>query len=302
MRCGTCADQFCVGSDIVETGSDAATENFLVSSCPLCQVCQVLFDRVVKGRAVRVLDGNDISWLSIAVNQRCARERPVDRDAQRINDGRQYVNEGSRSTDPVSLDLLRQFDKQRDCGNITGTVAGDTPLDLAFSVNGIIRATGRTYDIEGFEDQFAVLLPPEALIGGENIVQVYQLDSSAGELHLVALQQADLPVYRMATRGRQRLIIDANGKQFTVQSGMTTGAVLSIEDEGAALHKLQGSVPTGATAIPRIVVFKDGQFAGSSNAVNGVFNIPLRSGTPCSARPWRRWWRRCTRLRRSHAQ
>ncbi len=184
-----------------------------------------------------------------------------------------------------AADLYRDVDPAADfvplhlSGILTGTLAGDTPLDLAFIVNGIIRATGRTYDIKGFEDQFAVLLPPETLIEGENIVQVYQLDSSAGELRLVALQQADLPVYRMATRGRQRLIIDANGKQFTVQSGVTTGEVVSIEDEGAALHKLQGSVPTGALAIPRIVVFKDGQFAGSSNAVEGVFNIPIRSGT-----------------------
>jgi hypothetical protein len=69
-------------------------------------------------------------------------------------------------------------------GRIVAPKEYRTPVELAIAVNGIIRATTRTYRIEGYRDRFAAMISEAALNEGPNDVAYYAITGSVSDLRL----------------------------------------------------------------------------------------------------------------------
>ena len=82
---------------------------------------------------------------------------------------------------PVEIELIRYGDVARNnvdellpClfeGRIRGTARADRTTILAVSINGTIRAVTRTYELDGFRDRWAALVPETSFRPGKNDVQ-----------------------------------------------------------------------------------------------------------------------------------
>jgi hypothetical protein len=71
--------------------------------------------------------------------------------------------------------------------SLQGKIAHGGPAGLAISVNGMIRATTRTYIIDGFENRFEAMLPPDSLIPGANDLRVFLVTEAPGGFRLAEI-------------------------------------------------------------------------------------------------------------------
>jgi hypothetical protein len=165
-------------------------------------------------------------------------------------------------------------------GNLAGQ---EGSLNLAISVNGVVRATTRTYRIEGYEDQFAALLPPDALREGANEIRVFVIREQAGATALQEIPSPQRPVYRRMSDNTGEWLEDPLGKRLAVEPGPDRGNALTVEVEGAALLNLHGYVAEGST-VNHVVAFIDDRFAGSAEPVDGVYTLPLAPASDASVR------------------
>ncbi|MBI3863463.1 MAG: sulfatase-like hydrolase/transferase [Planctomycetia bacterium] len=69
-------------------------------------------------------------------------------------------------------------------GRVTAPAVTENPVALAVAVNGTIRATTRTYRLDGFRDRFFVMFPESALHEGPNDVQFYSVSGSSPDYRL----------------------------------------------------------------------------------------------------------------------
>jgi hypothetical protein len=59
------------------------------------------------------------------------------------------------------------------------------PMDLAIAINGIVRATTRTYRVRGYRDQFSAMVPESAFHEGANDVRFYVVTVAAPTPNLI---------------------------------------------------------------------------------------------------------------------
>ena len=69
-------------------------------------------------------------------------------------------------------------------GRLCLTPETPLPLDLAIAVNGTIRAVTRTFQVKGFDNAWAAMVPEEAFQPGENTVKVFVVSSAGEQLRL----------------------------------------------------------------------------------------------------------------------
>jgi hypothetical protein len=69
-------------------------------------------------------------------------------------------------------------------GRVSAPAVSNEPVALAVAVNGVIRATTRTYRSDRFRDLFAVMVPESAFRNGVNDLQYYVVTGIAPELRL----------------------------------------------------------------------------------------------------------------------
>jgi hypothetical protein len=65
---------------------------------------------------------------------------------------------------------------------------GSTALDLAVALNGVVRATTRTYP-QGNRWQFTALVPTAALVAGDNRVEILRLSGAEDSPEVQRLRQ-----------------------------------------------------------------------------------------------------------------
>ena len=197
-----------------------------------------------------------------------------------------YIS-GNSNSGRVVLDapmLLRAVNLESDYVplHLTGRLeyAGQDsgPGNLAVAVNGVIRAVSRTYDVDGFRNQFAAFLPPDALRDGENQVQVFLVDELNGRKLLSEMQQQKPWTFELIVRDGQEVLVNQLGQEWAVNKVTNAGRALTVEDEGAALVKLNGSLGTGMAPDSSIVAFRSGKYSGSSKSLDSYFRLPLLSG------------------------
>ena len=70
------------------------------------------------------------------------------------------------------------------CGRVMPGPDAELPLELAIAVNGTIRAVTRTFQIEGLETAWAVLVPETSFRPGRNEIRLLVVSSSGGKLSL----------------------------------------------------------------------------------------------------------------------
>jgi len=175
------------------------------------------------------------------------------------------------------VDLHGDFIPRLVNGDVGGIDLDAGPLSLAISVNGIIRAVTRTYVIPGLERRFAVLLPPGVLVSGANSLRVFVVDETTHPASLVELAQDARQVYSLNTDAEPATISDEQDRQFPIQTGADIGRVITLDQEGAGLLNITGSVNGNVAAQRRIVAFRNGGFAGSSRLENGRFSMHVRA-------------------------
>jgi hypothetical protein len=158
-------------------------------------------------------------------------------------------------------------------GVVSGVTESALPLDLAVSVNGVIRATTRTLDIEPFRNTFSALLPDDALAAGDNRVQVFVVQGPAGEPVLRELEGAPLtPSWTLEHDGDGALLARDDGAVFPLED---TGAVFEVQTdqvEPGAPVTLDGAAGFQDTG-PVILAFLDGRYAGSARVSGGRFTV-----------------------------
>jgi hypothetical protein len=95
---------------------------------------------------------------------------------------------------PVSLELIRlqtAYSTDPDAlvpcyfeGRVSAPVKFETPVRLAVAVNGAIRASTRTYLLDGIRDRWAAMVPEAAFHDGENDVQFFVISGESPDLRL----------------------------------------------------------------------------------------------------------------------
>jgi hypothetical protein len=164
-------------------------------------------------------------------------------------------------------------------GRWSGMSQDRLPRQLAIAVNGIIRATTRTYEIPGYHDYFSVLLPENALSSGANRVQVFDIDSAAGRPVLRELAQADQAPMRLLTAEQGARLVLSDGSEYPLQQQPWPGEVETVIDQAGALAYLQGSVKAEPGQQLTLVVMRNGvsinqiQIEGVEPSERGAQNI-----------------------------
>jgi hypothetical protein len=86
--------------------------------------------------------------------------------------------ETAYSTDPVALVPCYLE------GRVSAPVDSEKPVRLAVAVNGVIRASTRTYRLDGIRDRWAAMVPEAAFHEGENDVQFFVISGESSDLRL----------------------------------------------------------------------------------------------------------------------
>ena len=110
---------------------------------------------------------------------------------------------------------------------ITGVILKadtDVPLNLALAVNGTIRATTRTYPLEGGIHEWSAIVPETSFRAGKNDIEIFIVSLVTGKLSLARTQSQSAVTYSFASgvQGRET-IITSDGKSIPVISGALHG-------------------------------------------------------------------------------
>jgi hypothetical protein len=98
------------------------------------------------------------------------------------------------SDPPISIELIRSgttYSTDRDAlvpcyfeGRVTAKVDADKPVRLAVAVNGLVRASTRTFLLDGIRDRWAAVVPEAAFHEGENDVQFFVVSGASPDWRL----------------------------------------------------------------------------------------------------------------------
>ena len=114
---------------------------------------------------------------------------------------------------------------------ITGCITTARPIEstmnLAVSVNGIIRAVTRTYPVEGSIHEWSAIVPELSFRPGKNDIEVFHLAQDTGRLHIKGTRKKSAVTYFLSGPGAQNgeTIITSEGKSIPVIPGALVGFV-----------------------------------------------------------------------------
>jgi hypothetical protein len=99
---------------------------------------------------------------------------------------------------PVRIALIRSgtvYTQDRDAlvpcyfeGRVVAPGKLEESVALAIAINGVIRATTRTYRLDGYRDRFAAMVPERAFREGPNDVQYYSISGADSDVRLTPCQ------------------------------------------------------------------------------------------------------------------
>ncbi|MBE9551373.1 MAG: sulfatase-like hydrolase/transferase [Proteobacteria bacterium] len=103
----------------------------------------------------------------------------------------------------------------------------ETTMNLAVSVNGIIRAVTRTYRVEGSIHEWSAIVPELSFRPGKNDIEVFHLAQDTGRLHIKGTRRKSAVTYFLSGPGAQNAetIITSEGKSIPVIPGALVGFV-----------------------------------------------------------------------------
>lgn len=92
-------------------------------------------------------------------------------------------------------------------------------LPIAVALNGQIWATTKTSEWKGNPNYFSVLLPPAAFTEGPNLVGVYLIEETNGELRLTPLDDGRPKVALELDQSGRMILIFSDGHKISVETG-----------------------------------------------------------------------------------
>jgi hypothetical protein len=170
------------------------------------------------------------------------------------------------------IDLESQFLPLHLTGTLNIPDSLDEPVLLAIALNDNIVSVSQSYDVDGFRNRFAALLPSNSLIQGANDLQIYLIEqnSSGPQLELLARETT---VNYSLNAGRH--IVGPDDQEWTFENQAGKGMVLSQKEESSSLIRLNGSLGVELDPEATVVVFSNDRYVGSTVAVNSFFTLPL---------------------------
>ena len=129
-------------------------------------------------------------------------------------------------------------------------------LDLAIAVNGVLRASTRTFSERGSQ-RFAALVPEESFVAGENAVEVFVVEPTPAGPALRPTARRAAPRYtlEMDGAGRVSALLSSDGSRCRLDPGAVDGAYLT---EGTG-HLGWALAETADLPYLVIMVFADGR-------------------------------------------
>jgi hypothetical protein len=140
------------------------------------------------------------------------------------------------------------------------------PLNIAVSVNGVIKATSKTFQHERNEAKFSVIVPESSLQARRNKVEVFIVLKGGEQPQLVRVKDLSGITYRFDSSS---LITSSDGVSFEVNQKKMTGSLDSMEMNDDYFTVTGWAADLQDSVIPdAIVIFVDDMFfyAGRSNS------------------------------------
>jgi hypothetical protein len=172
---------------------------------------------------------------------------------------------GPDTSAKVELDSAESLDSYRPGARlipsfVTGRIVGDLGAGarLAVAVNGMVGGVTESFN-NGGEIRFAAMVPPDALTGGPNSLEVLAITGTGARRRLAPLDLGRPVDYRLSEHDGVTTIVGA-GREAKVTPGRIDGFVELSELNEQGIRILGWAVdPSGPAPAERIVVFHRGK-------------------------------------------